>query len=125
MRDPGTFHMSTEMTCYYPSLTPAILLCCYTAILHHFAILIFFTIHHSQCESHSCFTTMPYYSSATLLYYTTMPHYVIFFTIFQPPFPYPDHSSSREIIQPGLNLSLQTFENYINFKLSVQFGKVF
>ena len=52
-----------------------------------------------------------------------MPHYVLFFTIFQPPFPYPDHSSSREIIQPGLNLSLQIFENHINFKLYVQVGR--
>ena len=35
----GTFHMSTEMTRYYPSLAPAILLCCYTAILHHYVTL--------------------------------------------------------------------------------------
>ena len=110
--------MSTEMTRYYPSLTPAILyhtilLYCYTIPLCHTAILYYPSL--TVWVSHQL-----YYYATTLLYHTTMPYYALFFTIFQPPFPYPDHLSSRKIIQPGLNLSLQIFEFYINFELYVQ-----
>ena len=105
--------LSITHSCYTLPYYTAILLYCYTIPLCHTAILYYPSL--TVWVSHQL-----YYYATTLLYHTTMPYYALFFTIFQPPFPYPDHLSSRKIIQPGLNLSLQIFEFYINFELYVQ-----